>query len=130
MQIKFASLPVTDQDKALRFYTEVVGLQAAADIDMGEIRFLSVCGEDGIEGAQIILGTTEFAPLATYQKAAFDADMPVLALNTDDVHRDYAALKANGVAFRGEPQDLGLIISVVFDDTVGNLVHLVQAKPM
>ena len=130
MLIKFVSLPVQDQDKALAFYTDVVGLTKAADIDMGPMRFLTLAGEAGIEGGQIILEALTFPPKAAYQAAMFEAGMPILALNTQDVRGDFDRLSAKGVRFRGEPQDLGPIVSVVFEDTCGNLVHLVQAKGM
>ena len=128
MQIKFVGLPVEDQEKALAFYTGVVGLIKAADIDMGPTRFLTVAGDDGIEGGQIVLESTDFAPKAAYQKAMFAAGAPVLSLNTQDIRADVARLKARGVKFRGEPQDLGPIVSVLFEDGCGNLVHLVEAK--
>lgn len=130
MQIKFVGLPVQDQQKALAFYTDVLGLQKAADIDMGRTRFLTVAGDDGFGGGQIVLESADLPPKAAYQKAMFEAGMPVLALNTEDVRADVARLKASGVKFRGEPQDLGPIVSVLFEDTCGNLVHLVEAKPM
>jgi catechol 2,3-dioxygenase-like lactoylglutathione lyase family enzyme len=129
MRIKFVGLPVTDQETALAFYTDVLGLLKAADIDMGPMRFLTVAGDDGFAGGQIVLEAADFPPKAAYQKAMFEAGMPVLALNTLDVHGDVARLKARGVVFRGEPRDLGPITSVLFEDTCGNLVHLVEAKP-
>jgi predicted enzyme related to lactoylglutathione lyase len=128
VKIKFCGLPVSDQDQALKFYTEVVGLIKAADIDMGPSRFLTVAGEDGFEGGQVVLEAADFPPRADYQRAMFEAGMPVLALNTRDVHADFERMKSAGVVFRGEPRDLGPIISVLFEDTCGNLIHLVQAK--
>ena len=128
MKIKFVSLPVTDQEKALKFYTEVVGLLKAADIDMGPMRFLTVAGEDGFEGGQIVLESTDFAPKAAYQQAMFAAGAPILSLNTKDVQADFRRLTARGVVFRGEPRDQGPITSVLFEDGCGNLIHLVQAK--
>jgi predicted enzyme related to lactoylglutathione lyase len=128
MQIKFVGLPVEDQAKALAFYTDVVGLMKAADIDMGQTRFLTVAGDDGFEGGQIVLESADFAPKGAYQKAMFAAGAPVLSLNTKDVRADAARLSAKGVKFRGEPRDLGPIISVLFEDGCGNLIHLVQAK--
>jgi predicted enzyme related to lactoylglutathione lyase len=128
MQIKFTSLPVSDQNKALAFYTDVVGLTKAADIDMGPMRFLTLAADDGVEGGQIILEALDFPPKAAYQRAMHEAGMPILALNTSDVQADFKRLGAKGVVFHGEPQDLGPIVSVVFDDTCGNLIHLVQAK--
>lgn len=130
MQIKFVGLPVDDQEKALAFYTDIVGLIKAADIDMGPMRFLTVAGEDGFEGGQIVLESAAFPPKAAYQQAMFAAGAPVLSLNTRDIRADVARMQAKGVAFRGEPQDLGPIVSVLFEDGCGNLVNLVEAKPM
>jgi Glyoxalase/Bleomycin resistance protein/Dioxygenase superfamily len=87
-----------------------------------------VCGDDGFGGGQIVLETVDFPPRATYQKAQFEAGMPALALNTGDVRADVERLSAKGVVFRGEPEDRGPIISAMFEDTCGNLIHLVQAK--
>jgi catechol 2,3-dioxygenase-like lactoylglutathione lyase family enzyme len=128
MRIKFVGLPVEDQEKALAFYTDVLGLRAAADIDMGASRFLTVAGDDGFTGGQIVLERADFAPKAAYQKAMFAAGAPVLSLNTEDIRADAARLKAKGVVFRSEPQDLGPIVSVLFEDGCGNLIHLVEAK--
>jgi predicted enzyme related to lactoylglutathione lyase len=128
MQIKFVGLPVDNQEKALAFYTDVVGLIKAADIDMGQTRFLTVAGDDGFGGGQIVLEATDFAPRAAYQQAMFAAGAPVLSLNTRDIRADVARLRAKGVVVRGEPQDLGPIVSVLFEDTCGNLIHLVEAK--
>jgi catechol 2,3-dioxygenase-like lactoylglutathione lyase family enzyme len=130
MKIKFVGLPVQDQEKALAFYTDVIGLIKAADIPIGPSRFLTVAGEDGFDGGQIVLEALDFPPKAVCQKAMFEAGMPALALNTKDVRADVARLKAKGVAFRGEPQDHGPIISVLFEDGCGNLIHLVEAKLM
>jgi catechol 2,3-dioxygenase-like lactoylglutathione lyase family enzyme len=128
MQIKFVGLPVLDQDKALAFYTETIGLSKAADIDMGSLRFLTLAGEDGIEGAQLVLEAVDLPARAAYQTAMFEAGVPVLALNTKDARIDFDRLSAKGVICRGEPQDRGPIVSFIFEDTCGNLIHLVQAK--
>jgi catechol 2,3-dioxygenase-like lactoylglutathione lyase family enzyme len=128
MQIKFVGLPVEDQQRALTFYTEVVGLIKAADIDMGASRFLTLAGDAGFEGGQIVLELANMPARAAYQKAMFEAGVPILVLNTGDVSADFARLKAKGVIIRGEPEDRGPIVSVLFEDTCGNLVHPVQAK--
>jgi len=128
MQIKFVGLPVLDQAKALAFYTEMVGLSKAADIDMGPLRFLTLAGDDGIEGGQIVLEAVDLPARAEYQRAMFEAGVPVLALNTADVRADFERLSNEGVVCRSEPQDRGPIISFIFEDTCGNLIHLVQAK--
>ena len=128
MQIKFTSVMVQDQDAALRFYTEVLGFEKMADIPMGPFRWLTVTSPDGVAGVELVLEPMNFPPALEYQKALFAAGIPALALTTDDVWRDFQALKARGVIFRGEPQEMGVIAAVTFEDTCGNLINLVQAK--
>jgi catechol 2,3-dioxygenase-like lactoylglutathione lyase family enzyme len=128
MQLRFVKISVSDQDKALEFYVGKLGFIAKADIMMGSHRFLTVAAPDGIEGVQLILEPNGFPPASAYQQACYAAGMPVLAINTEDAARDHRRLTGKGVVFRGVPKDLGPIISATFDDTCGNLIHLVQAK--
>ncbi len=130
MQIKIASVTVQDQDQALRFYTDILGFQKMADIPMGEYRWLTVTSPEGIAGVELALEPLGFPPSRAYQKALFDAGIPATAFLTSDVHAEMKQLAAKGVVFRGEPQDMGPIIAVMFEDGCGNLIHLVQAKPM
>jgi catechol 2,3-dioxygenase-like lactoylglutathione lyase family enzyme len=126
MQIKFISLFVKDQEAALGFYTNVLGFTKMADIPMGEYRWLTVVSPDGIEGVELVLEPLAFEPARVYQKALFDAGVPANALITSDIEADFARLKAKGVIFRGEPAHQGPIINVLFEDTCGNLINLVQ----
>ena len=97
-----------------------------ADIPMGEYRWLTVVSPDGIEGVELVLEPNAFPPTQVYQKALFDAGIPATAFITNDIQADYERLKERGVIFRGEPKNLGLITVVVFEDTCGNLINLVQ----
>jgi len=126
MQLKFLSVMVGDQEAALRFYTTVLGFEKMADIPMGEFRWLTVTSPEGVEGVELVLEPTSFPPARVYQKALFDAGIPAIALTTTDIHGDHERLRRLGVVFRGEPKDMGLITAVTFEDTCGNLVHLVQ----
>lgn len=126
MQIKFVSVMVDDQEKALRFYTDMLGFKKMADIPLGEHRWLTVVSPDGIEGVELVLEPVAFAPAQVYQKALFEAGIPATALTTSDIQADYAHLKQQGVIFRGEPQNMGMIIAATFEDTCGNLINLVQ----
>jgi catechol 2,3-dioxygenase-like lactoylglutathione lyase family enzyme len=128
MQIKFISLPVDDQDKALDFYTHVLGFEKMADIDMGEYRWLTVTSPDGIEGVELVLEPMAFEPTRAYQKALFDAGIPANALITADILADYERLSGLGVVFHGEPKAAGPIVSTVFEDTCGNLINLVEPQ--
>jgi catechol 2,3-dioxygenase-like lactoylglutathione lyase family enzyme len=126
MQIKFVSVMVQDQEAALKFYTDVLGFTKMADLPMGEYRWLTVTSPDGIEGVELVLEPLAFPPALVYQNALFDAGIPATALITGDVKADFLRLKERGVVFRGEPTNMGLITAVIFEDTCGNLINLVQ----
>ena len=126
MQIKFSSLMVDDQEKALHFYTHVLGFVKMADIPMGKFRWLTVTSPEGVKGAELVLEPKNFPPAQVYYKALFDAGIPAAALITADIFSDFRRLKALGVVFRGEPASMGPITSVLFEDTCGNLINLVQ----
>lgn len=126
MQIKFVSLMVNDQENALRFYTEVLGFQKMADLPLGDYRWLTVVSPDGIEGVELVLEPLAFEPARVYQKALFDAGIPANALISRDIQADVKRLQEKGVVFRGEPQRQGPITNVLFEDTCGNLINLVQ----
>ena len=126
MQLKFVSIMVDNQDKALAFYTSILGFEKMADIPMGEYRWLTVTSPDGIAGVELVLEPMGFPPARAYQKALFDAGVPAIALITKDIAADFKRLQARGVQFRGEPKSMGPITAVVFEDTCGNLINLVQ----
>jgi catechol 2,3-dioxygenase-like lactoylglutathione lyase family enzyme len=102
MQIRLASAMVDNQEKALRFYTDVLGFVKKMDMPMAISR-LTVTAPEGAEGVELVLEPIGFAPADTYQRARFA-----------------------GVVFRGEPKIVGPITTVLFEDTCGNLINLVQ----
>jgi catechol 2,3-dioxygenase-like lactoylglutathione lyase family enzyme len=126
MQIKFVSVMVADQEQALQFYTTVLGFEKMADILMGEYRWLTVTSPNGIEGVELVLEPMAFPPARDYQQALFAAGVPATAFITNDITAEVQRLKASGVIFRGEPQQMGPISAVIFEDTCGNLINLVQ----
>jgi catechol 2,3-dioxygenase-like lactoylglutathione lyase family enzyme len=126
MKIKFVSLTVEDQQHALEFYTSVLGFTKMADIPMGPYRWLTVTSPDGIEGVELVLEPLGFPPARDYQRALFEAGIPATAFVTDDIAAEYERLAARGVEFRGEPTRQGPIVATMFEDTCGNLIHLVQ----
>ena len=126
MQLKFISVMVADQDAALRFYTEVLGFQKMADIPMGEYRWLTVTSPDGLAGVELVLEPMAFPPSRDYQRALFEAGIPATALITKDIASEFAALASRGVKFRGEPRAMGPIKAVLFEDSCGNLINLVE----
>jgi catechol 2,3-dioxygenase-like lactoylglutathione lyase family enzyme len=128
MRISLSSVLVDDQEKALKFYTGKLGFIMKVDIPVGEFRWLTVTSPEGSDGIELVLEPMGFPPARVFQKALFDAGIPHTAFLTDDIHKEYQQLKVKGVIFRGEPQAMGAITSVLFEDTCGNLINLVQPK--
>jgi catechol 2,3-dioxygenase-like lactoylglutathione lyase family enzyme len=126
MKIGLAGIVVDDQEKALAFYTGVLGFTVKNDIPMGHFRWLTVTSREGAEGVELVLEPIGFPPAHAYQSALYAAGIPATAFLTDDIASEYARLKQLGVVFRGEPANMGPITGVLFEDTCGNLINLVQ----
>lgn len=126
MQIKFASILVDDQAKAVKFYTDVLGFVKHADLPVGEHRWLTVIAPQGVVGAELVLEPMGFSPAKDYQKALYEAGIPAAAFTTTNILGDFERLGKRGVKFRGEPQVMGPVAAVRFEDTCGNLINLVQ----
>lgn len=127
MQITLTSISVEDQDRALAFYTSVLGFEKKHDIPMGEFRWITVTSPEGAHGVELVLEPMAFPPARTYQKALFDAGIPTTAFMTKDIAAEFEKLKSLGVKFRGEPKNMGPVTVVLFEDTCGNLINLVQS---
>jgi catechol 2,3-dioxygenase-like lactoylglutathione lyase family enzyme len=126
VQIKFVSVLVEDQESALHFYTNMLGFVKVADVPVGEARWLTVTSPDGPEGVELLLEPMAFPPAREYQKALFAARIPATAFVTTDIQSDFERLQSAGVVFRGEPTEMGPVTAVVFEDTCGNLIQLVE----
>ncbi|MGA8144785.1 MAG: VOC family protein [Candidatus Acidiferrales bacterium] len=128
MQIRLASVMVENQDNALRFYTATLGFVKKNDIPMGPFRWLTVTSPEGAEGVELVFEPMGFPPAQAYQKALFVAGIPATAFLTNDINAEYQRLKSLGVKFRSEPKSMGPITAVLFEDTCGNLINLVQPE--
>jgi catechol 2,3-dioxygenase-like lactoylglutathione lyase family enzyme len=126
MQIRLASITVDDQDRALAFYVNVLGFVKRHDIPMDQFRWLTVTSPEGAEGVELVLEPLAFPPSAIYQRALFEAGIPATAFMTGDIDAEYRRLRERGVVFRGEPVVAGPVRTVLFEDTCGNLINLVQ----
>ena len=126
MQITLASIFVEDQERALRFYTDLIGFEKKHDIPLGEFRWLTLTSPDGAAGVELLLEPMQFPPARVYQKALYEAGIPATAFMSADIAAEYQRLKARGVQFRGEPRKMGPITAVLFEDGCGNLINLVQ----
>jgi predicted enzyme related to lactoylglutathione lyase len=126
LQITLASIFVEDQDHALAFYTSVLGFEKKHDIPMGQFRWLTVSSPEGAAGVELVLEPMAFPPARTYQKALYEAGIPATAFMTSDISNEFKKLKSLNVRFRGEPTSMGPVTIVLFEDTCGNLINLVQ----
>ena len=127
MRIYVTSVLVDDQEKALRFYTDVLGFVKKTDIPMGEARWLTLVSPDAPDGTQLLL-EPDSHPAAGPFKAALAADgIPVTSFAVDDVHAEYERLRGLGVQFTQKPVDMGGVTTAVLDDTCGNLIQLAKA---
>jgi catechol 2,3-dioxygenase-like lactoylglutathione lyase family enzyme len=127
MRIYITSVLVDDQDKALGFYTDVLGFQKKTDIDLGEARWLTVVAPDQPEGPELLL-EPDAHPAAKPFKAALVADgIPATSFAVEDVHAEFQRLRGLGVRFTQDPADMGAVTTAVFDDTCGNLIQIAKA---
>lgn len=126
MRIKLLSILVDDQDKALKFYTEVLGFVKKTDIPMGEHRWLTVVSAEEQDGPEIVLEPMGFPPSQVFQKALFDAGIPWTAFHVNDVRKEVERLTALGVSFSMQPTQMGTAMLAVFNDTCGNNIQLFQ----
>jgi len=126
MKIIVTSVMVKDQDKALAFYTDKLGFQKKQDIPMGGPRWLTVVSPDSMDGVELLLEPIGFPPALTYQQALFDAGIPATMFGVDNIQEEYERLEKLGVQFKTPPTQAGPVMIAKFDDTVGNLIQIVQ----
>jgi catechol 2,3-dioxygenase-like lactoylglutathione lyase family enzyme len=127
MKIILTSVFVNDQDKALTFYTGLLGFVKKQDVTAGEYRWLTVVSPDQPDGTELLLEPNDNPAAKTYQEAIFGQGIPAAMFEVGNVKEEYHRLKAFGVVFTVEPTPvMGSIMRAVFDDTCGNLIQIVQ----
>ncbi|HZN98092.1 MAG TPA: VOC family protein [Gemmatimonadales bacterium] len=126
MRIKLTSLIVDDQDRALRFYTEVLGFRKKHDIPVGEFRWITVTSPEGRDDLELVLEPNANPAGKAFQEAMFSQGIPLAAFEVADIAREYARLDAAGVAFTRKPTPTGPVVLAVMADTCGNLIQLYQ----
>jgi predicted enzyme related to lactoylglutathione lyase len=126
MKIKLTSVFVDDQDKALRFYTEVLGFAKKADFSQGPFRWLTVGSSEEPDGTQLQLALNSNAAAKTYQEAIFQQGQPAAMFYTDDVKGDYERIQALGAQFTMPPTDVTGATIAMLNDTCGNLIQITQ----
>jgi catechol 2,3-dioxygenase-like lactoylglutathione lyase family enzyme len=123
-RIYVTSVFVDDQEKALRFYTEVLGFTKKTDVPAGEYRWLTVVSPDDPDGTELLLEPDAHPAVGPFRQALQEDGIPATSFATADVHAEYERMRGLGVRFTQEPLDMGPVTTAVFDDTCGNLVQL------
>ena len=131
MRIKIVSIPVRNQQKALDFYTGVLGFVKKVDIPLGgENRWLTVVAKDAQDGPELLLepAPNHFEPSKVYQDELMKAGIPYTQFYVDDIQAEYERLMELGVEFSMKPTEMGTVIVAIFNDTCGNNIQLVEEK--
>ena len=126
LKIRVASLIVDDQDKAEKFYTEVLGFEVKENVPAGEFRWLTVVSPDERDGTQLALEPNDNPASKTFQEAIFDQGIPATMFFVEDVRKTYEKLVELGVVFTVQPRDMGGTFAAIFNDTCGNLIMIAQ----
>jgi catechol 2,3-dioxygenase-like lactoylglutathione lyase family enzyme len=128
VRIGLTSVLVDDQDKALKFYTNVLGFVKKHDVPLGAHRWLTVVSPDDPDGVELVLEPDEHPAAKPFKRALAEDGIPFNSFDVKDVHAEYQRLIAAGVRFTQPPVEMGPVISAVFDDTCGNLMQIAQVK--
>ena len=126
MLITHTGVFVSDQDKALKFYTETLGFVKKHDIPVGEFKWLTVVSPDDPDGTELLLEPNENPVSQAFQKGLLDQGIPAALFSVTDIYAEYEKLKSLGVAFTMEPTEVMDVTIAVFDDTCGNLIQILQ----
>ena len=128
MKIVVTSVLVDDQDKALRFYTNVLGFIKKTEIPMGEFRWLTVVAPDNPNGIELLLEPDRHPAAGPFKRALMEDGIPFTSFAVEDVHAEYERLRSAGVHFTQPPVEMGPVTTAVLDDTCGNLIQITQKK--
>jgi catechol 2,3-dioxygenase-like lactoylglutathione lyase family enzyme len=126
MRINLTSVLVDDQEKALRFYTDVLGFEKKTEIPLGQHRWLTVVSPDVPDGPELVLEPDEHPAAKPFKAALVRDGIPFTSFAVNDVEQEFARLAALGVQFTQEPTQMGQVTTAVFDDTCGNLIQIAQ----
>lgn len=128
MRIKLNSIFVDDQDKALRFYTEVLGFRKKQDFPVGGARWITVTSPEGPDDLELVLEPNSHPAASAYQSALMKDGIPCTAFESLDIRAEVQRLKERGVTFTIEPTKAGQVEIAIFSDTCGNLVQVYQVN--
>jgi predicted enzyme related to lactoylglutathione lyase len=128
MRIKLVSVLVDDQEKALRFYTDVLGFEKKQDFPVGGARWITVVSPEGPDDLELVLEPNSHPAARTFQAALMKDGIPATSFESADIRSEAQRLKDRGVVFTVEPTDAGKVTIAIFSDTCGNLIQLHQPK--
>jgi catechol 2,3-dioxygenase-like lactoylglutathione lyase family enzyme len=128
MRIVVTSVLVDDQDKALRFYTDVLGFVKKTEVPLGVHRWLTVVSPDDPDGVELVLEPDEHPAVRPFKRALVEDGIPFTSFGVKDMNAEYQRLVGAGVRFTQPPVDMGPVTTAVFDDTCGNLIQMAQRK--
>ncbi len=124
MRINLASVLVDDQEKALRFYTDVLGFVMKNDVPLGDHRWLTVVSPEAPDGVELLLEPDAHPAAGPFKAALVEDGIPFTSFAVADVQSEFARLRDAGVVFTQEPTAMGPVTTAVFDDTCGNLIQI------
>lgn len=128
MKIIVTSVYVDDQDKALAFYTNVLGFVKKTEIPLGEARWLTVVAPDDLDGTELLLEPDGHPAVGPFKRALVEDGIPFTSFGVADVQAEYERLRSAGVVFTQPPVEMGPVTTAVLDDTCGNLIQIATAK--
>jgi predicted enzyme related to lactoylglutathione lyase len=128
MKIKLSSVSIEDYDKALKFYTEILGFAAKRDIPLGDgARWITVVSPEDPDGVELLLEPNASYPaMKALKESLFQDGIPFTAFEVDDIQREYERMEKLGVEFMMEPTNMGTTTAAIFNDTCGNLIQIYQ----
>ncbi len=124
MRINLTSVLVDDQEKALRFYTQVLGFRKKTEVPLGDHRWLTVVSPEDPDGVELVLEPDTHPAVGPFKEALLADGIPFTSFAVSDVHAETERLKRLGVAFTQEPAQMGPVTTAVLDDTCGNLIQI------
>ena len=124
MRINVTSVLVNDQDKALRFYTDVLGFVKKTEIPLGEARWLTVVSAEEPEGTELVLEPDGHPAAKPFKQALVEDGIPFTSFAVEDVQKEFERLRSVGIRFTQAPVEAGSVTTAVFDDTCGNLIQI------
>lgn len=124
MRINLSSVLVDDQDKALRFYTNVLGFQKKTDVPLGEHRWIALVSPEDPDGTELVLEPDSHPAVKPFKAALIADGIPFTSFAVDDVRAEFERLRGLGVHFTQEPTDMGSVTTAVLNDTCGNLIQI------